>query len=187
MSLLGRVPADATTGGLHVRDARGDECAAVEALTLRAYAEYATVMAPPAWARLEEALRTALASVATVERVERIVAERDGAIVGSVLLYAPATDAYAGAAQRASWPEVRLLAVPPEARGHGVGRALMDECVRRARRSGAAELGLHTSRSMRVAMQMYERMGFVRAPEYDFQPSGAEVVEAYRLPLDGGR
>jgi len=59
----------------------------------------------------------------------------------------------------------------------------MDECVRRARRAGATELGLHTSRSMRVAMRMYERMGFTRAPEHDFQPPGAELVEAYRLSL----
>jgi ribosomal protein S18 acetylase RimI-like enzyme len=48
---------------------------------------------------------------------------------------------------------------------------------------GARELGLHTSASMRAAMRMYERMGFVRAPEYDFRPPGAELVEAYRLPL----
>jgi hypothetical protein len=32
---------------------------------------------------------------------------------------------------------------------------------------------------------MYEGMGFVRAPEGDFQPSGAELVMAYRLMLDG--
>ena len=30
---------------------------------------------------------------------------------------------------------------------------------------------------------MYERMGFVRAPEHDFQPPGAERVTGYRLPL----
>jgi ribosomal protein S18 acetylase RimI-like enzyme len=38
---------------------------------------------------------------------------------------------------------------------------------------------------LRVAIHLYERLGFVRAPEYDFQPPGAEVVKAYRLPLDG--
>ena len=71
----------------------------------------------------------------------------------------------------------------PEARGHGVGRALVDECVRRARRMGATDLGLHSSHSMRVAIGMYERMGFVRAPEHDFRPEGAELVRGYRLPL----
>jgi len=35
------------------------------------------------------------------------------------------------------YPEVRLLAVAPAARGKGIGEALMRECIRRARRSGA--------------------------------------------------
>jgi GNAT superfamily N-acetyltransferase len=82
-----------------------------------------------------------------------------------------------------AWPEVRLLAVPPEARGRGVSKALMDECLRRARRAGATAMGIHTSRSMRVAMQIYERMGFIRIPEYDHQVPGGERVEAYRLQL----
>jgi ribosomal protein S18 acetylase RimI-like enzyme len=59
----------------------------------------------------------------------------------------------------------------------------VEECARRARRMGATELGLHTSRSMAAAMRMYRRMGFVRAPDHDFQPPGAELVEGYRLPL----
>lgn len=164
-----------------MRDARDDEHAAVRALTLRAYAEYADVMAPAAWAGLERAVRAALADRGAAER---IVAERAGELVGSVLLYPPSADAYGGLAAQASWPELRLLAVAPEARGLGVGAALVRECVRRARRMGARELGLHTSASMRVARAMYGRMGFVRAPEHDFRPDGAELVEGYRLPLD---
>lgn len=163
-----------------IRDARPDERAAVAALTLRGYAELAEVMAPGAWAGLDGAVRGALAFDAPAER---IVAELDGALVGSVVLFPPAVDAYGGLAARAPWPELRLLAVAPEARGLGLGRMLVEECIRRARRMGAAELGLHTSRSMPVAVAMYERMGFVRAPEYDFFPENGENVWAYRLPL----
>ena len=65
-----------------------------------------------------------------------------------------------------------------------IGGALVDECVRRARATGASVLGLHTSRSMRAAMRLYERMGFVRDPEHDFQPPGAELVEGYLLRLN---
>jgi GNAT superfamily N-acetyltransferase len=65
-----------------------------------------------------------------------------------------------------------------------VGRALMHECIERARRVGATGLGLHTSDSLRVAVHLYERLGFVRAPAYDFQSNGTEVVKAYRLRLD---
>jgi GNAT superfamily N-acetyltransferase len=114
---------------------------------------------------------------------QRLVALDGDAVAGTVLLYPPAADAYGGAAERTPWPEVRLLAVPPERRGTGVGQLLMDECVRRARAAGATTLGLHTSRSLAAAVRMYQRMGFVRAPEHDFQPPGAEVVEAYRLEL----
>jgi hypothetical protein len=37
---------------------------------------------------------------------------------------------------------------------------------------------------MRAAVRLYERMGFVRDPEHDFQPPGAELVEGYLLRLD---
>jgi predicted N-acetyltransferase YhbS len=167
---------------LRIRDARADERDAVRDLTLNAYAEYAGVMAPSAWAGLDQAVRSALAS--EDERVERMVAEMDGRIVGSVMLYPSATDAYGGAVQGASWPELRLLAVAPVARGRGVGRMLVEECIRRARRSGASGLGLHTSRSMVSAIRMYRKMGFERAPEHDFRPPGAELVEAFRLRID---
>ena len=165
-----------------LRDARPEDRAAVRDLTLRAYEEYATVMAPAAWAGLRAALEAAL----EIEQgAERIVAERDGRVVGSVMLFAPHVDAYTGYAPPPDAPELRLLAVDASERGRGVARALVDECARRARRAGASELRLHTSRSMRAAVRLYERMGFVRAPEHDFQPDGAELVEGYRLPLSG--
>ena len=174
MSDAGDAPA------VRVRDARADERAAVRALTLAAYAEHAHVMAPAAWAALDGAVRAALDADGAAER---IVAEHDGALVGSVHLYPPATDAYGALADHAPWPELRLLAVAPAARGLGVGGALVAECARRARRMGAAALGLHTSRSMGAAMRLYARLGFVRDPARDFQPPGAELVEGYVLPL----
>jgi len=168
--------------GIVLRDAREDDLAAVRALTLRAYAEYAEVMTPSAWAGLEQAVRSAIESASGAER---IVAEHEGRIVGSVMLFPASSATYGGSVEAPPWPELRLLAVSPDARGMGVGRLLVDECVRRARASGATELGLHTSKSMETAIGMYRRMGFVRAPEHDFQPEGAELVEGYRLRLDG--
>jgi ribosomal protein S18 acetylase RimI-like enzyme len=167
---------------LQIRDAREDERPAIRELTLAAYAEFADIMAPTAWTGLERAVRNALDSDGPAER---IVAEREGRLLGSVMLYPPAVDAYGGEVAKASWPELRLLAVDPAIRGQGIGQALVDECVRRARASGASELGLHTSESLRAAIRMYERMGFERVPEFDFQPEGAELVTAYRLDLTG--
>ncbi|HEV3048830.1 MAG TPA: GNAT family N-acetyltransferase, partial [Longimicrobium sp.] len=165
------------TDDLVIRDARREERDAIRALTLQAYEQYAATMAPAAWEGLSGAIHNAL----EVQEAERIVAERGGRLLGSVMLFPRAGDAYRGIEGEASWPELRLLAVAPEARGQGVGEALVEECIRRARQMGATELGLHTSESMAAAMRMYRRIGFVRAPEHDFQPEGAEVVEAYRL------
>lgn len=163
-----------------IRDATSDERSMIRDFTLRAYAEYAEIMDPVSWAGLSQALQDALASDAPIER---IVADDDGHIVGSAMLYAPDADAYGTLTPRTSAPEIRLVAVAPETRGRGIAKALVEECIRRARAQGATEVGLHTSRSMRAAIAMYADLGFVRAPERDFQPPGAELVEGYRLPL----
>jgi ribosomal protein S18 acetylase RimI-like enzyme len=62
----------------------------------------------------------------------------------------------------------------------------MRECIRRARRSGAPALTLHTHEMMAVAMRMYERMGFIRAPELDFHPAKDITIKGYRLSLTEG-
>lgn len=163
-----------------LRDATEEDRPVVERLTLRAYAEYSGVMEPQAWRGLEQAIRRALSSVGDEER---IVAESAGKVVGAVMLYPPGVNVYGDMLGPLDWPEVRLLAVDPDARGQGIAHLLMEECVRRARAAGTERLGIHTSRSMEVAVGMYRRMGFERAPAHDFHPPGAERVEAYTLAL----
>jgi ribosomal protein S18 acetylase RimI-like enzyme len=63
------------------------------------------------------------------------------------------------------------------------GTALMRECIRRALKSGAATLTLHTTDIIRVAMHMYERISFVRDPEREFHPDQNVTVKGYRLKL----
>jgi GNAT superfamily N-acetyltransferase len=162
----------------HIRNARDDEREAIRNVTLAAYKEYATVM--PIW---EEYRRYMLATLDKGEPVERIVAEREGTIIGSVLLYPPVANAYAGIGVDISWPEVRLLAVTPEERGQGVGTALMDECEQRAHSAGATVLGLHTTDIMQAAVRLYERRGFIRTPESDFYPAEGVHVKGYRRSL----
>ena len=166
--------------GITIRDAREDERDAIRELTFLAYEQYAELMEPSAWQGLKHAIANA---VATTAPAQRIVAERDGVLIGSVLLFPSALDAYQGPVVAVPVPEMSVLAVDPAARGLGIGRLLVEECIRRARRLGANVLGLHTSVSMRQAKALYERMGFERYPADDFQPGGTELVMAYRLPL----
>ena len=46
-----------------------------------------------------------------------------------------------------------------------------------------AVLGLHTTEFIYIARAMYQRMGFVRAPQFDFRPVPELLVAAYRLNL----
>ena len=167
---------------LLIRDARRSDADALRELTLAAYQEYAAQM-PAHW---EAYRQNILATLANPTPAVQIVAEHARTLVGTVLLYPAGTTVSApgGASVQRQWPEVRLLAVAPAARGRGIGAALMQECVRRARASGRAVLTLHTTDMMRVARHLYERMGFVRAPELDFHPAPGLTIRGYRLDLE---
>lgn len=170
-----------TEDKVRIRDARGEEMKAILALTLAAYDEFDTPMTAVNWRMLKPAIVKTLSNPL---KAEVIVAEMGTELVGSVLLFPGDSDAYGGGkGGEAGMPELRLLAVKSSARGQGIGKMLMEECILRARRSGATALGLHTADSMVVALPMYERRGFVRTPEFDFDVPGGELVKAYRLDL----
>jgi ribosomal protein S18 acetylase RimI-like enzyme len=62
---------------------------------------------------------------------------------------------------------IRMLAVHPDHQGAGIGRALTEACIARARAEGRPRIVLHSTQVMVVARAMYARMGFVEAPELD--------------------
>lgn len=163
-----------------LRNARSDEMKAILELTLAAYAEFATRMPAINWRGLKATVEKTLSQPG---HAEVIVAELGTDLVGSVLLFPGDSNAYGGQAVETNWPELRLLAVKSEARGRGIGKLLMEECILRARQSGATALGLRTGDSMVVALPMYERRGFVRTPSLDRDVEGGELVKAYRLDL----
>ena len=161
-----------------LRDARPDDQAAIRSVTLAAYAEYAA----PLGALWNGYRANILATLADPGPAEQIVAVDEGTVVATVLLY-PASPARPGVGVERPWPEVRLLAVGPAGRGQGVGAALMQECARRARAAGATALTLHTTAMMAAALRLYERLGFVRAPELDLRVAPSLTVHGYRLEL----
>lgn len=64
--------------------------------------------------------------------------------------------------------EMKRLYVSPDARGMGLGRALVEAVLDAAVRLGFHELRLDTLPDMSDAQALYARMGFVRiAPYYD--------------------
>lgn len=60
--------------------------------------------------------------------------------------------------------ELCKMAVEKQARGKGIGRALMQAAIDRAREMGAKELFLETSSKLAAAIKLYEKFGFKRVP-----------------------
>lgn len=160
MSAAGRpVPSGADVGGgdvrLTIRDFAVGDAEAVNRIAVAAFAPFAPHYSD--W----PALAANLAKMSMLSATgEVIIAEADGPIAGAVAYIAPG--APKAAAFDPAWPVVRMLVVDPACRGRGIGRALMNECLRRAARDGAKLIALHTSPIMTVALPMYQRMGFAR-------------------------
>lgn len=168
------------SAGLVIRDAREEDREEIREVALSAYSQYAEHLPPDRW----EAYRDSIAASVEGEGPEaRIVALKDGAIVGSVLLFLTSERAYGLPQLGIDGPIIRLLAVHPSARGLGVATELIREGAIRAQRLGAPYLHLHTSDMMASAVQLYERLGFERAHDKDLM-NGETLVKCYRLRLE---
>ena len=110
---------------------------------------------------------------------ELLVAEKDGAIVGCVGYIPPGRSLNPVFAK--DWAALRFMAVDPAARGLGISRGLAGECARRAQRDHAAALALFTSPAMKIAVAMYQRMGFRFQRRID--PVYGMAADLYVLPL----
>ncbi|PLT35168.1 GNAT family N-acetyltransferase [Bacillus sp. V5-8f] len=162
-----------------IRNAEVHELPYIRVQRVGAYQEHAAAIPEGHWNALKKAISS---NADTLDGVELLVAEVDGKIVGSVALFPAKSDAYEGYVDALDYPEIRMLAVAPEARGKGVAKALVTECIKRADGRGFTSVGLHTGQFMKAAMRLYEALGFERVPQYDFEPANdGIIVKAYRL------
>ena len=81
------------------------------------------------------------------------------------------------------WAFLRMVGVDPAAQGRGVGRALVEDVIRRSREAGKRNLGLRTTPQMQVAHRMYESLGFVRDASLDYPMEGDYTLLGYRLDV----
>ncbi|CAN5267030.1 helix-turn-helix domain-containing GNAT family N-acetyltransferase [soil metagenome] len=115
---------------------------------------------------LESEVTTAFLRDFKPDREQCWVAERAGRMLGAVML----VDAGEDCAQ------LRLLHVEAEARGQGIGAALVDRCVAFAREAGYARIRLWTHTVLASARRIYEAAGF-RIVSVDVHDTFGEPVQ----------
>ena len=162
-----------------VRRIRPDEGPRLRALRLRALADAplvfgSTLAREQAFA--EDVWRDRATQGAAGERVVTYVAEADDRWIGMAT----------GLADEGYRLRVDLVGmfVAPDARGRGVGAALVEAVLAWARGRGASRLHLWVTTSNRPALALYERCGFRSTGErqpLDHTPSITEIEMAHEL------
>ena len=167
------VPDRVTVTPLVIRDATPADHEAIATITVEAYRadDLGT-----------EHYLSKLADVADrAEHTTLLVAEANGEVIGTVSL--ALTGPYAEIASGEEEGSFRMLAVAPAARGLGAGRALTEECMRRARATGLHRLVISSQHQMTFAHRIYEALGFVHAPDRDWEPAPGITLRCYTREL----
>ena len=104
------------------------------------------------------------------------IAEREGEIVGSVFLVKKS--------KSKTVAKLRMLLVEPAARGLGIGKHLVNECVSFARKSGYKKIILWTQSDLHAARSIYKQAGFRLIDEKKHHSWGRDLVaEIWELKL----
>ncbi|UCE52991.1 MAG: MarR family transcriptional regulator [Desulfobacterales bacterium] len=108
---------------------------------------------------------------------ERIwIAEQDGQRIGSVMIV-EAGDQVA---------QLRLLFVEPKARGKGIGKRLINECINFSKRNRYRKIKLWTQSNLLEARHLYSKAGFELVKESAHKSFGHDLIaEIWELSLHG--
>ena len=147
---------------LEVRPVRPDEYQTVGRLTVAAYESLP--------GEIVGGYDRVLADVASRVDAAVVLVAVDGTDLLGTVTYVPDASSPLAEDLRDGEAGIRMLGVDPAAQGRGVGWALVYACVERARAEGRRGLFLSSTPVMAAAHRLYERAGFARTPERDWDP-----------------
>lgn len=161
-----------------IRPVRPDEYEALGELTVAAYRALPVVLPEQDEydVELRDVARRAQTSCVVVATTPA------GTLLGGVTYVSGPDDPYSEDLREGE-AGIRMLAVDPACQGRGVGRALTEWCLDRARAQGRRRMVLHTGFWLPGAVRLYERLGFTRVPELDFEAVPGVDLIAYALDL----
>ena len=174
------------TEELEIRDIRSDEYHRLGQLMVEVYASLEGFPTPEEQPKYYEMLADTgrLSEQRATDVLVAVTA--DGALVGGVVYYADMVMYGAGgtATQERNASGIRLLGVDPKARGLGIGRRLVQECIRAARLKGYRTLTLWTNDILLAARKIYELEGFHLVRRERHHSFGQDLVgEHWELEL----
>lgn len=164
-----------------IRPVRPEECAALGELCVTAYRSLPYTM--PHQQVYDDQLRDVARRAQTSCVLVAVTTEGD--LLGGVTYVSGPEDPYSEELSEGE-AGMRMLAVDPARQARGVGRALTQACLERARAAGRRRFILHTGAWMPAAIRLYEGLGFRRVPELDFSPAPGIDLLAYALDLAAG-
>ena len=147
-------------------------------LIVDAYAELAASMSPDAWSMFAQDIANVHGRRSDGEVV--VAVDDQDKVVGTVTMFREWRGAQKGVMA------LRLLAVPPENRNEGVGKALMAWTVEEARDLEKSRVVLTVMKMMDAMRDIVQREGFTRLPELDHEPAPGVRAEGFGLDLEEG-
>lgn len=131
------------------------------------------------WRGMESLCARVVADFADAQAADPVhhrcwIAERAGERLGSVFMVK----------EDETTARLRLLLLEPAARGEGLGRRMVEECLAFAREAGFREVVLWTHAKLTAARAIYAQAGFELEATWTHDDFGqAEVSETWRLKL----
>jgi ribosomal protein S18 acetylase RimI-like enzyme len=134
-----------------------DDLSQIKELANASYGQYATILTPENWNRLNASINDDKTFSELLEHSATFVCTDNEKVVGMAFLIPSGNgnDVF-----QDDWSYIRMVGVHPEYTGRGIAKKLTALCIQKAKYLQEKTIALHTSEFMDAARHVYEQIGF---------------------------